>query len=317
MKKTIITILLCTAAITVNAQFLFRINGGGLQEPSYVLGSIHTLPGSILDSIPEYLEAEAACRQLYTEYDISDQQKINEVQTAGQQAITLPDGKTIFDVLNMEQMDALNYRFNETFHVNLTDSVMKATWNYQPLVFVSTFNLIFATQEIQKHPELAMTGTPIDLVCINRAKEHGIKLGQLDAIQPQDSLTKMRDTMNEQLNTQIDSLMSFLTHFEERRQQTVDEVKSAVTSAELWKKGDYSSFDTDSFWLSQIDKSPELFKQRNEKWLPKMQAAMSEAPTMFVFGAGHLIGTYGVLQLLRNAGFTIEQITTGLILNNH
>ena len=308
MKKTIITILLCTAAITVNAQFLFRINGGGLQEPSYVLGSIHTLPGSILDSIPEYLEAEAACRQLYTEYDISDQQKINEVQTAGQQAITLPDGKTIFDVLNMEQMDALNYRFNETFHVNLTDSVMKATWNYQPLVFISTFNLVFATQEIQKHPELAMTGTPIDLVCINRAKERGIKLGQLDEIQPQDSLTKMRNTMNEQLNTQIDSLMSYLDNFEQRKQRAIDEIQSAALSAQYWRVGDYDSFSNSSFWLSEIEKQPALFQLRNEKWLPKLQAAMSEAPTMFVFGAGHLIGSYGMLQLLRNAGYTVEQI---------
>jgi len=40
-KKTIITILLFIAAITVNAQFLFRITSGGLSKPSYILGSIH------------------------------------------------------------------------------------------------------------------------------------------------------------------------------------------------------------------------------------------------------------------------------------
>lgn len=308
MKKTIITILLCTAAVTVNAQFLFRINGRGLEKPSYILGSVHTLPGSLLDSIPEFLKAEAACRQVYTEYDISDQQKISEVQAAGQQAMTLPDGKTIFDVLNMGQMDALNYRFNEIFHMNLTDSAMKATWNYQPLVFVSTFNLVFATQEMQKHPELAMTGSPIDLACINRAKERGIKLGQLDEIQPQDSLTKMRNTMNDQLSSQIDSLMSYLDNFEQRKQRIIDEIQAAAISAQFWRVGDYDSFSTSSFWLSEIEKQPALFKLRNEKWLPKVQAAMSKAPTMFVFGAGHLIGKYGMLQLLRNTGYTVEQV---------
>ena len=306
--KVWIFILLAGVTVSANAQFLFRISGNTLKEPSYILGSVHTLPGSLLDSIPEYLEAEAACQQLYAEYDISDQQKINEVQTAGQQAITLPEGKTIFDVLNMEQMDALNYRFLETFHINLTDSAMKATWIYQPLVFVSTFNLVFATQEIQKHPELAMTGTPIDLVCINRAKERGIKLGQLDEIQPQDSLTKMRNTMNEQLNTQIDSLMSYLDNFEQRKQRAIDEIQSAALSAQYWRVGDYDSFSNSSFWLSEVEKQPALFQLRNEKWLPKLRVAMSEAPTMFVFGAGHLIGTYGMLQLLRNAGYTVEQI---------
>ena len=59
MKKTILTTLLVIAAITVNAQFLFRINGGGLQKPSYILGSVHTMPGAILDSIPEFVKAEA------------------------------------------------------------------------------------------------------------------------------------------------------------------------------------------------------------------------------------------------------------------
>lgn len=307
-KKTIITILLLVAAITVNAQFLFRISGGGLEKPSYILGSVHTQPGSLLDSIPEFLKAESTCQQLYAEYDISDQQKISEVQAAGQQAITLPDGKIIFDVLNMEQMDALNYRFNETFHTNLTDSAMKATWNYQPLVFVSTFNLVFATQEMQKHPELAMTGSPIDLVCINRAKERGMKLGQLDEIQPQDSLTKMRNTMNDQLSSQTDSLMSYLDNFEQRKQRIIDEIQAAAISAQFWRVGDYDSFSTSSFWLSEIEKQPALFKLRNEKWLPKLQAAMSEAPTMFVFGAGHLIGKYGMLQLLRNAGYIVEQV---------
>lgn len=66
-KKTIITILLFIAAITVNAQFLFRITSGGLSKPSYILGSIHTLPGSLLDSIPEFLVAESECQQLYSD----------------------------------------------------------------------------------------------------------------------------------------------------------------------------------------------------------------------------------------------------------
>ena len=40
-----------------------------------------------------------------------------------------------------------------------------------------------------------------------------------------------------------------------------------------------------------------------------MQAAMNEKPTMFVFGAGHLIGEHGVIQMLRTAGYEVEQIT--------
>ena len=161
---------------------------------------------------------------------------------------------------------------------------------------------------MQKHPELATTSTPIDMYCINRAKERNIKIGQLDEIQPQDSLTKMRNTMNENLNSQVDSLMSFLNDFDQRKQRIIDEIQSVVQSAQYWREGDYNSFAQSPFWLKEIDKQSDLFKVRNKKWLPKLEAAMGEAPTMFVFGAGHLIGINGILQLLSDAGYKVEQI---------
>ena len=68
MKKIILSTILGLAAITADAQFLFRISGSGLTEPSYLLGTIHPLSASLLDSIPEYQEAEAQCQQMYIEY---------------------------------------------------------------------------------------------------------------------------------------------------------------------------------------------------------------------------------------------------------
>ena len=114
----------------------------------------------------------------------------------------------------------------------------------------------------------------------------------------------------ENIDSQVDSLMSFLEHFDERKQQAVDEVLQAVTVAKYWKIGDYNSFDTDAFWISQLEKNPALFKQRNEKWMPKITSAMQQAPTLFVFGAGHLIGKDGIVNKLREAGYQVEQIKT-------
>ena len=138
MKKTFLILAIAFTAVSANAQFLFRISGKKIKEPSYILGSVHTLPGSLLDSIPEFIEAESKCRQLYAEYDISSQQSMAQAQAAGQQAISLPEGKNIFDVLNQDQIDLLNTRFKETFQVNFTDSVMKTVWNYQPNVLMTT-----------------------------------------------------------------------------------------------------------------------------------------------------------------------------------
>ena len=60
--------------------------------------------------------------------------------------------------------------------------------------------------------------------------------------------------------------------------------------------------------LPQISNHTMVYKDRNEKWLSKMIAAMREKPTMFVFGSGHLIGECGIIHLLRDAGYEVEQI---------
>ena len=57
-KHIVITILLSFVVATAEAQLLYRISEGGLKEPSFMLGTVHNLPGSLLDSIPEYAEAQ-------------------------------------------------------------------------------------------------------------------------------------------------------------------------------------------------------------------------------------------------------------------
>ena len=49
-----------------------------------------------------------------------------------------------------------------------------------------------------------------------------------------------------------------------------------------------------------------MLDNRNKAWVEKMPAIMTEAPTLFVVGAGHLPGDNGVLNLLKQQGYTIE-----------
>jgi len=51
-----------------------------------------------------------------------------------------------------------------------------------------------------------------------------------------------------------------------------------------------------------------LLQQRNRRWIPMMQQAMSNASVFFAVGAGHLAGKEGLLSLLRKAGYSIEAL---------
>ena len=48
-----------------------------------------------------------------------------------------------------------------------------------------------------------------------------------------------------------------------------------------------------------------LLEQRNKNWISKIGEYAKEQPTFFGVGAGHLPGKNGVIQLLRNAGYTV------------
>ena len=310
MKQTIITLLLTLAAITVDAQFLFRVSGNGLAEPSYILGTIHPLPASLLDSIPEYQEAEGRCQQMYIEY-IPPENTLQEAMgrlsrpQQGQQMAKYPDGKNIFDVIDKESAEILKVKFKEIIPINLDDPTWKEMWNWSPSVFQ---NFLFGPI-MREYAKITQKNLPMDFELMQKAKARGWQVGGLDGenLLTQDiigPLIKTPQTVEEQ----ADSLMAFLKNYDERKQKLMERAEGRDGYLDeicnYWMTGDYEGFAT--FYL--LEANHPILKDRNEKWLPKILAAMREKPTMFVFGSGHLVGEHGVIQLLRRAGHKVEQV---------
>ena len=267
-KKNIITaLLLMAASVTVNAQLMFRISGNGLEKPSYILGTIHVLSGDLLDSIPAFLEAENQCQQLFVESDVTDQQYRQERLAAGQQLMTLPDGKTIADVLGEERMAIL----------------------------------------YMKYPAMR-NGNMMDVACMKRAKARGWKVGNLDQIKTSEELGKIKETIAP-IDEQVDTLMALLNNFDERRQNILNIFEGMHNMGNYWSAGDYESFER--LVLPDNEASPAIYAERNKKWMPIIIEAVKEMPTLFVFGAGHLTGPEGVVRMLRDAGYTVEQVKRG------
>lgn len=306
MRKILTSLLLALLTVSANAQFLFRISGADKQSaPSYMLGTIHLLPVSLLDSIPAYQEAEAQCRQLFIEYDVNDKQAMDNLLSKGANMMQMPEGKTILDLLSREQTEKLKECIKDGFFISVEDSDIVAHFNYQPVVLLLTLKIAPLTRAMVKYPELRPQGMILDKGCAQRAKERNMTMGNLDEFNL-DSIKKANKELLQSLDMQADSLISFLNGYELYKKNSAEEVQYLVQAVRDWKVGDYEHFSSSEYWSEQTEMP--LFRDRNEKWLPKMLAAMREAPTMFVFGAGHLVGPHGVIQLLRNAGCQVEQV---------
>jgi uncharacterized protein YbaP (TraB family) len=299
-KKTILSFMSFFVVLSANAQFLFRISGNGLNEPSYILGTIHNLPGSLLDSIPEYLEAESQCQQMYVEHMLSattlavslGEQDGKRVR----QKVDYPDGKNIFDVIDEESAAILIEKYKEYMHINLSDTTWKSLWKITPAAFQYHLTSRFLKQYRNKGV--------MDMYLMKKVQERGWNVGQLDDERMKlNDLADSQDKLPQTIEEQADSLMAFLKDYEGRKQQMV---KDFETTYNYWRTGDYEGFV--SHHIQNVNRFPRLYRDRNEKWLPRMIAAMREKPTMIVFGSGHLIGEHGIIQMLRATGYEVEQV---------
>jgi hypothetical protein len=51
-----------------------------------------------------------------------------------------------------------------------------------------------------------------------------------------------------------------------------------------------------------------LLYERNKRWISQIEEQAFQMPTLFAVGAGHLGGTKGVINLLREKGFTVKPL---------
>jgi uncharacterized protein YbaP (TraB family) len=149
--------------------------------------------------------------------------------------------------------------------------------------------------------------TRIDVDCLNRAANRGLAVGHLDSYARIDSLPDILG-LSMEIDAQVDSLVRFLNNFDEIKQKSFDAWKIAADMMGYWIKGDFDGFSTMNGLNFFMALNPADLIGRNKKWIHVMKAAMSEAPTIFVFGALHLIGKDGIIQKLREEGYKVKQI---------
>ena len=301
MNKIIFTMLACMTALTANAQFIFRVSGNGLEKPSYILGSVHIASPDKLSSSANYAEAEQNTEQLYVEMDISNPQRMQQVVEAGFDIAKLPDNKTFLDYMNDEQKTKLKETLKEKLFLDLDLPQSEQLLHMQPQLILMTIMNIETMKVMQKNPEFMAQGV-LDAYCINRAKERNWEIGELDEILTKEEAAAKSPT----IEAQVDSLMNFINNYDKQIKTIEDSYELIPKTCKYWEDNDFESFAKEPQINALL--APQLFDDRNEKWFPKIVNAIKQKPTLFVFGCGHLIGDKGILAMLKEAGYTTEQL---------
>lgn len=293
MKKLSLVVMLLCVALVANAQLLWKVSGKDLSKPSYVFGTHHLAPVSIVKDVAGFHQAMDAVEQVYGEIVVSEMNSPESMKKV-QHAIVLPGDTTLHTLFNDAEYDSIAVHVKELMgaDLNVLDRMKPAFINSQ-------LSLLLAMRTIEGfNPQLQLDGW-----VQAEAMTKGKKVDGLENVDFQMGILFDSQT----LQRQSEQLYCSVTHLKELAQQS-----QRMTTAYMNQKlGDLSVI-MDEKMGNACDALPEeeetLIYGRNANWVGVMPAIMKEAPTMFVVGVGHLLGERGILSLLKKQGYTVEAV---------
>lgn len=293
MKKISALLMLLCITIGANAQLLWKISGKELSRPSYILGTHHLSPLSIVDSIANFRQTLNSVEQVYGELVMVEMKNPANLQKM-QQAMALPDDTTLHTLFSQSQYDSIAVKVNQLMGIDL-----KMMDKVKPTFLTSQLAVILAMKSVKGfNPQQQLDGWVQE-----EAKKQGKEIGGLETMDMQLDVLFNSQT----LQRQAEQLYATAMHIPES-----EEFSRKITDAYMNQNLELLDTIMHTKTGNSSDALPEeeekLIYGRNANWLKLMPELMQEHSTLFVVGAGHLPGQRGVLNLLKEKGYTVEPV---------
>lgn len=296
MKKIIIplALLLTTFVFAENStlnhdielknSLLWKISGKDIVQPSYLYGTMHLVCGNESISKKKVQNAISKSSRLYLEVDMDDPNLMADMMKI------MSKGKKIKDIEDDDIKQHFLELATERFKMN------KSMLENSPL-----FNIL-SMLAFKAMPSCDKTPSGVDqqlMAAYTKVKKDIYGLETIDQQMELISKTGMFDT---------DALIKSLEEFGEM-QSLYKGVMDVYLNENV--RGLFMLMATPNKFTTQQDVEKILdilLFQRNKNWVAQIPAIAKQQPTFFGVGAGHLGGDIGVINLLRQQGFTVEAV---------
>lgn len=261
---------------------LWEISGNDITQPSYLFGTIHVIPSEDFNLEDNVLKKLGKTKQLVLELDLSN---VNTLEVA--KAALLPDDKTVKDYLTED-----DYMLLESYFADSLSAPM-------PLFKTAYAKLKpFFLQQMIYIKYLGNNTSSYEMELMDKARDNNAEILGLETLNEQLSFI---DQMS--LEDQFESLIKTIQEGAEQAKY-LDQLIEAYKDKDLPKLNEMiSSFDEFK------DISNTLIDERNKNWVIKLKPILQKGAAFIGVGAGHLGGDMGLIQLLRNEGYTVSPIS--------
>lgn len=256
---------------------LWKISGNGLAQPSYLFGTIHAVPADSFkfsDALKTRI-LETSALVLEADVDIPLKEQINLAKR-----MFLPQGKSL-----KNYMDSALYI---TYYSYLKDSLH---------ISESKINRYFSAKPI-------MLSSLVLMEVIGKPATYEVELQKFAKKKKKEFIGL--ETLEEQLNI-IDSIP-----IDQQLPSNIEDLKIDKKYYELYyyyRNQNLNALDS----LMQHDKDflkieNLLLVRRNNRWIPKIESIIATKPAFIAVGCAHLVSENGLLNQLREKGYTVEPV---------
>ncbi|MBD5226850.1 MAG: TraB/GumN family protein [Bacteroidales bacterium] len=286
MRKTLFLIagvLFC--AFGLNAQIFYKVSGNGLEKPSYLFGTHHLAPLSVLTENEKAMKAFKDVAAVVTEIDMTQDQLT--LQSAMVPYMLAPQDSTLSKVLRPEDLAKADSVFQ-----SLTGLPIATVDPYRPMLAATNISMMVMMKNM---PEF-IQNEQLDTYICGQGAASGKKALAFETAAQQAEIMFASIPVSEQAK----SLMELVN----------DPQKAIETSKKINEA--YFAHDLQKLLAISLDEdeNPEFMKklldERNADWLRQLPEMMKDQDVFVGVGALHLAGEQGLVEGLRRLGYTVE-----------
>lgn len=301
MKRILISLLaLLTLTGTLRAQLLWKIEGNKLGSPSYVMGTYHLAKVAFVDSVPGLRDALAASEQVYGELDMQALLSNPDLAVQMQQYMMLPEGTTLDGLLTAQQLQRLNEFLRTHMGTDLENPMLAQLKQMKPAALQQQLTVLLCLKLEQGFNPQEQFDTYFQKVAAEQHKA----VGGLE--QPDFQFNLLFNQAS--LERQVEQLMC-LVDDADYTQQMLQRIIQAFYAQNMEALQQLNNEKRHNQCDSTPAEEDALIYNRNANWAEALPGIMEQKPTFVAVGALHLPGPRGLLQLLRDKGYTVTPVT--------
>ncbi len=263
-----------------NNTLLWEVSGKGLKTSSYLFGTFHMLCKDDIKFSDAFLQAIKNSNEIYLEMDMDDPATL----FGGLMLMNMKGGKKLKDLYTADEYKRVSDYFKDSLQT--------------PIGLFQTMKPYFIVSMLypKMMPCKSISGVEEEIMKLAKENKKSIRGLETMAFQAAIFDSIPYKTQATELLTAIDSMAKSRIYFD----------SMIIAYKDQQMKGIERLLNNNEFGVEENQDI--LLDNRNRNWITQLKVIMKKEPVFIAVGTGHLIGTSGLIALLRKEGYKVRPI---------